>query len=177
MRLFLDACVLYPLLTRRIAAGLAEAGLIEPRWSGRVLAEWIAAAAREGGIAGEVSAAAERDELEARFPGARVPEADDEGIHLPDPADAHVVAAAVASGCDAILTFNIRDFPARRLAAHGIAARHPDDLFWELYSGRPREVGPVISAAVDAVAPGEGRRLLKRAHLPRLGKAWAADAA
>ncbi|HSF96177.1 MAG TPA: PIN domain-containing protein [Thermohalobaculum sp.] len=176
-RVFLDACVLYPPLVRGVILGAAEAGLFQPFWSPRVLDEWRLAMARNGGDVARVEAVIER--MGESFPDACVaPDPEVEaGIGLPDPADAHVLAGAVAARAEILLTFNLRDFPARRLAAHGVAARHPDGFLWELLSHAPEAMDAAIRracAAAGAEAPGDIRRALKRAKLPRLGKAWEA---
>lgn len=178
-RVLLDACVLYPPVVRELLLAAAEAGLFAPRWSPRVLAEWRIAAARNHGLEGEDAAAAAIDRIERRFPGAAAtPEADTEAaLALPDAADAHVLAAAIAAGAETLLTFNLRDFPARRLAAHGIRPRHPDGFLWELLGAAPATMDRAIRlAASDAGAEtaDEIRRCLKRAGLPRLAKAWMA---
>ncbi len=49
-------------------------------------------------------------------------------IELPDPDDRHVVAAAIHARADAIITFNLKDFPADKLAPHNLEAIHPDDF-------------------------------------------------
>lgn len=49
-------------------------------------------------------------------------------LTLPDPDDRHVLAAAIHSGADAIITFNLRDFPASTLEKYDIEALHPDDF-------------------------------------------------
>lgn len=176
---FLDACVLYGPVARTIVLRAAEAGLLAPRWSPRVLAEWRIAAARQGGLEAEERVADAIADIEARFPAARVePAPGAEHAHvLPDPADAHVLAAALAAGADLLLTFNIRDFPARRLAAHGLVARHPDGFLWELLGEAHGSPGAIDAAIREATAgAGSPRRALKRAQLPRLAKAWHAQA-
>lgn len=178
---FLDACVLYPPLVRGILLGAAEMGLIAPRWSRRVLDEWRIAAARNGGLTAESGVDVIAARMAESFPEGEVrPEPGVEmAIDLPDPADAHVLAGAVAAGASVLLTFNLRDFPARALAALGIVARHPDGFLWELLSAAPDEMGGAIRAAASAAgaaASEEIRRALKRARLPRLGKAWEAMA-
>jgi hypothetical protein len=45
---------------------------------------------------------------------------------LPDADDRHVLAAAIRTSADLILTFNIKDFPAELLRPYGIEACHPD---------------------------------------------------
>lgn len=169
-RLFLDACVLFPRLSRRLLLGAAEAGFFSPLVSHRVLDEWVLAAGRRGGMSGETEAAEERAALMTRFPEAPVRDWAETDLRLPDPADGHVLAAAIAGGAEEIVTFNLRDFPNRLLRPHGIAARHPDGLLWEFLSGDRGRMGAVIGAAVGEEEP---RKLLKRGQFPRLGKAWA----
>jgi len=170
---FLDACVLYPPLVRAVLLGAAEAGLCRPAWSPRVLAEWHIAVARKQGA--EAAAAVERTQSVMRlaFPDAEItPHPEWEGAPgLPDPADAHVIAAAVAARADTLVTFNLRDFPTRRLAAHGITVRHPDGLLWELWSQAPGVMTAVVRHGTGVDDPAGCRRVLKRARLPRLGKA------
>ncbi|MFQ5567844.1 MAG: RSP_2648 family PIN domain-containing protein [Paracoccaceae bacterium] len=174
---FLDACVLYPWLARGIVLGAAEAGLLAPRWSPRVLAEWRITAAREGGTPAESWVDAVIARMETHFPDACVdPDPEVEAtLDLPDPADIHVLAAAIAAGAEILLTFNLRDFPARRLAAHGVTPRHPDGFLWELHSHAPEAVGGAIrqaAAVIGAEEPAAIRRALKRAGLPRLARSW-----
>ena len=49
-------------------------------------------------------------------------------ITLPDQNDRHVVAAAILGHADAIVTSNLKHFPADALAPYGIEAQHPDDF-------------------------------------------------
>ena len=177
---FVDACVLYPWLTRGIVLGAAEAGQFNPRWSPRVLAEWRIAVARDGGTPAESWVDTVIARMETVFPAAcTAPDPEAEAtLELPDPADIHVLAAAIAAGAEILLTFNLRDFPVRRLAAHGIAPRHPDGFLWERYSDAPEVVGSAIRQAAAVIGAEEAkaiRRALRRAGLSRLAKAWFAD--
>lgn len=49
-------------------------------------------------------------------------------LKLPDPDDRHVLGAAIVGHADAIVTFNLKDFPAKALSAYNIEAQHPDDF-------------------------------------------------
>lgn len=51
-----------------------------------------------------------------------------EGIHLPDADDRHVVAAAIRSNAEVIVTFNLKDFPDEALKPFSIQAQHPDEF-------------------------------------------------
>lgn len=51
-----------------------------------------------------------------------------EGLNLPDPRDRHVLAAAIRCNADAIVTFNLKDFPEESVRQYGIDIIHPDDF-------------------------------------------------
>lgn len=175
MRAVLDACVLYPTVLREILTDVAAAGLYVPLWSGRILDEWRHAAARLG-PEGAAVAGAEIVTLRTRFPQAEVTgQGGAGGLDLPDPADAHVIEAALAGGADLIVTANLRDFPRRALAAVGLRAVHPDPFLTDLWAHHPDAVAAAVNAAHDKAQALGGamplRDLMKRARLPRLGRA------
>ncbi|MFC7704913.1 RSP_2648 family PIN domain-containing protein [Plastorhodobacter daqingensis] len=175
MRAFLDACVLYPTVLREILIGVAGQGLFTPLWSARVLEEWARATVKLGQ---EEIARAEIAALRRDWPLAEVmpdPEAEAR-LWLPDPADRHVLAAALAGGAEVIVTQNLRDFPRAALGAEGMRAEAPDAFLLGLWHRAPGPVAEVVEA-VRATAerlsgePQPLRPLMKRARLPRLGKA------
>ncbi len=65
-------------------------------------------------------------------------------ISLPDPDDRHVLAAAIHARADAIITFNLRDFPAAELEKFKLEAIHPDDFI--SYQFDLHEAAVVIAA-------------------------------
>ncbi|MFC5483211.1 hypothetical protein [Microvirga aerilata] len=67
-----------------------------------------------------------------------------EGLQLPDPDDRHVLAAAIASASDAIVTFNLKDFPVGTLHKYNIELQHPDDFLH--YQFGLNHAGVVIAA-------------------------------
>lgn len=181
MRAVLDACVLFPPVLRNLLLGMAEAGLFEPKWSERILEEWARATVKLGPGA-EAQARGTAVLMRAAFP--RAMQAAAPGVEarlvLPDPNDTHVLAVAVASSADAIITFNAVDFPRHVLAGEGVARRDPDGFLWELWSGEPAKAGAVIAhvhrrAEEMAGGPVSLKALLKRASLPRLAKAVTQD--
>lgn len=172
----LDANVLFPTVLREILGDVAGAGLFRPVWSERILEEWTRAAEKLGDVDASI-AGAEAALLRLRFPDAITPgdEARAAGFDLPDPADLHVLAAALETGAGVIVTMNLRDFPPRVMAAAGPRALHPDAFLTDLWAHHP---DPVAAAAHGAHAKAnrlgatiEFRALMKRARLPRLGRA------
>ena len=175
----LDACVLYPTVMRRILLGLAETGLFQPIWSSRILDEWARAAVRnhpdQGDIvAGEIAVCA------GLWPESNVepvPAVIDR-LTLPDPDDTHVLATAVAAGSPLIVTLNLKDFPRRTLAPEGVEAQHPDQFARDLMDENEDALRITVEAVrVEAERlSGQNRpvrKLLKKARMPRLGKALA----
>jgi hypothetical protein len=62
------------------------------------------------------------------------------GLDLPDPDDRHVLAAAIAGGAQSIATFNLVDFPVKRLVPHNIEAVHPDTFLLDQLDLAPATV-------------------------------------
>lgn len=56
-----------------------------------------------------------------------------DSIQLPDPNDRHVLAAAIKCNADAIVTFNLKDFPSNLLKPYGIEPQHPDEFFYHQF--------------------------------------------
>lgn len=54
-------------------------------------------------------------------------------VNLPDPDDRHVVAAGIAAGASIILTWNVRDFPAKELKKFDLRKLGPDTFRADLY--------------------------------------------
>ncbi|AAL45988.1 PIN domain-containing protein (plasmid) [Agrobacterium fabrum] len=55
-------------------------------------------------------------------------------LTLPDPDDRHVLAAAISARASVIVTWNLKDFPARDLLAHGVTSKSPDDFLTDLHA-------------------------------------------
>jgi predicted nucleic acid-binding protein len=181
VKVVLDACVLYPHALRAILLGVAGEGQFAPLWSARILEEW-ARATRKLGPAAEVEARGAIALITGAFPRAMVRDSSaiEARLHLPDPDDVHVLATAIAGHADAILTFNVADFPRHVLAAEGIQRRDPDGFLWELWSHDPGPVSRAVTRAKAAAERASGtektqRAFLKTAGLPRLGKMMEAD--
>ncbi|GHG79991.1 RSP_2648 family PIN domain-containing protein [Pseudodonghicola xiamenensis] len=179
MKIVLDTCVLYPTVMREMLLGAAKLGHYAPLWSARILEEWARAAIKLG-PAGEAQARGEIALLRADWPGAEVPPAPgiEARLWLPDPADVHVLAVAVASSADAILTVNRQDFPRNILSEEGLDRLEPDGFLhglWQTDPGGMAGVGARVLAQANAMAGGgwDIRGLMKKARLPRLGKALA----
>lgn len=136
----LDANTLYPAPLRDLLLSLAIDGLYHARWTARIHEEWVRNLGRNRpGLEAQLGALVELmnrsvpDCLVENYEGLIA------GLVLPDPDDRHVLAAAIAGHADAIVTFNLKDFPADVLDAHQIEAIHPDDFVLNQLELRPYE--------------------------------------
>jgi hypothetical protein len=73
-----------------------------------------------------------------------------DSLDLPDPNDRHVLAAAIHSHAELIVTWNLRDLPAKVLACHGIQARTPDDFVHDLTLADEATVITCVQQIADA---------------------------
>jgi hypothetical protein len=127
----LDACVLVPVLQRNVLLSLAEAGFYRARWSARILSEFERSLPRASARVTPDQATLQRARMEVAFEEALVEGHEALALRmeaLPDPDDAHVIAAAVCCSAGVIVTANLRDFPPESLAAFGVQAVGPDDF-------------------------------------------------
>lgn len=126
----LDACVLYPAPLRDLLLSLASAGLFHARWTPDIEDEWThnLLANRPDLNLAQLQVTQER--MIAAIPDCMVTHYEPliAGLSLPDPEDRHVLAAAIAGHADAIVTVNLKDFPAAVLATYSLEAQHPDDF-------------------------------------------------
>lgn len=182
MRIVLDTCVIYPTVMREMLLRAAKLGHFTPLWSARILEEWARAAIKLGPD-GEQQARAEIALLRAAWPGSEMPPAPgiEARLWLPDPADLHVLAVAVAASADAIMTLNRKDFPRGTLAEEGLDRVEPDGFLHGVWRRDPDGMDHVAADVLAEANRLSGqtwdlRGLLKKARLPRLGKALAGPA-
>jgi predicted nucleic acid-binding protein len=122
-----DACVLYPAPLRDLLMWLALSDLFRAKWTDRIHDEWIRAVLRDRPeLKGNLERT--RSMMNAHVRDCLVTGYEPliETLDLPDSDDHHVLAAAITTHADLIVTKNLGDFPAARLAPYGIEARHPD---------------------------------------------------
>jgi predicted nucleic acid-binding protein len=124
----LDTNVLYGAYLRDILLDFAAAGFFNPRWSDQITTELVQALLRKfpDSLAKQESTITA---LNAIFPDARIAGYEQliDNLHDTDTKDRHVLAAALAGKADAIVTFNLKDFPARMESKYGVKLLHPDD--------------------------------------------------
>lgn len=123
-----DANVLYPSTLRDLLISIAQDGLVQAKWTDRILDETFG------------NLKAKRPDLDpARLDRTRqammraVRDCMVRGyepligaVELPDPDDRHVLAAAIRAKAQVIVTFNLKDFPSDVLSAWDVEAKHPD---------------------------------------------------
>jgi predicted nucleic acid-binding protein len=148
----LDACVLYPFSLRDSLLRLAARELYDVRWSQRILDETIRNLVDQR--ISEEQAAHLTAEMTRAFPEACVPEeaiAALEGSMTNDAKDRHVLAAAVAGGAEALVTFNLRHFPDSACAPYSVTPLHPDEFLLNLHAIEPRVVTEAITAQASVL--------------------------
>jgi hypothetical protein len=154
----LDTCVLYPATLRDILLCLAQAGLYRPLWTSDILFELhrnlVNRPGPGSGQEREAKIARLVNEMTAAFEDALV------SGHEPLIAtmsnhfqDRHVLAAAVRAGADAVVTFNLDDFPAESTTPLEIEAVHPDEFLLNQLDLDP----PLVLRALERQVAGNRR--------------------
>jgi predicted nucleic acid-binding protein len=141
-----DACVLYPAPLRSLLIHLAMTDLYRARWSRQIHDEWMRnLLVNRSDLSWEIlERVRELMDKHARDAVVSGFESLIDGLSLPDPDDRHVLACAIHSGAEAIITFNLKDFPDSALAQYDIRAIHPDEFVSDMLALSPGHVVQAI---------------------------------
>lgn len=146
-RVFVDTNVLFPFSVMDLMLALTEDGVHELMWSEALLAEWERVIVREQRRSA-ASAASVTAAIREFFPECEVPASAYDSLvaDMPgrDPDDRVHMAAAIAGRADAIITWNLVDFPAKALMAWGVQVSTPDAYLCWLLRSWPKEVVAVV---------------------------------
>ncbi|MER5367942.1 PIN domain-containing protein [Streptomyces sp. NPDC002722] len=143
-RVVLDTCVLFPNHLRDTLLRLAEAELYEPLWSTDILDELTR---NVGERIGALKAKGIVEAMAGTFPDSLVSGYE---VLIPamanDPKDRHVLAAAVRGQAQAVVTLNVKDFPAEASDPYEIEVMRPDDFLLDMLDLAPVEMNSVLRA-------------------------------
>lgn len=152
LRVLLDANVIVDAQVRDLLCRLAEAELIELRWSSRILEESRRALTDKLGL-DPLKVERLITALMRAFPDASVTAFDELVDHLilPDPDDRHVLAAAVHGECDLLITYNISDFPDTALEQFDLLVLSVDDSLTLLARSFQTKLAEVVDRQIAAL--------------------------
>ena len=128
----LDTNVVYPVIIRDILLWFAHYDLYTPKWSEHIFDEWKRVM-KEKGVS-EEEANKRLQKANFAFPDALVQNYKRliNHLELPDEDDRHVLAAAIKTNANVIVTNNIKDFPQAYLQSLGLSAKTADDFLTDL---------------------------------------------
>lgn len=133
----LDTNVIYPIEIRDILFWFAYYDLFTPKWSSTIFSEWERVMLRKG--VSEIEAKKRTNKANMAFPDALVTNYESliEGLSLPDEDDRHVLAAAIKTNANMIVTNNLKDFPEDYLRTFGLVAKNADDFLTDIIDLNP----------------------------------------
>ena len=148
-----DACVLYPAPLRDLLIRLARSGIVRARWSELILDECFRSILEQRTDLKPDALKRTRELMTQAVPDCIVTGLDAlvDALELPDLDDRHVLAAAIRAGAQAIVTFNLDDFPDEKLAPYNIDAKHPDDFVLDVIGLAPGLVTTVVTEQAAAL--------------------------
>jgi len=128
----LDTNVIYPITIRDVLFWFAYYDLYTPKWSQHIFDEWIDVMQRKGVAEEEINKRTNRANL--AFPDALVTNYEGliDTLTLQDKKDRHVLAAAIKTNANVIVTNNLKDFPKEYLATFGLSAKSADDFLTDI---------------------------------------------
>ena len=129
-----DANVLYSMPVTDVVMELASTRLFRARWSESIHQEWIGNLVKNRPDIPEEKLQRRKELMDKKGRSVTGYQHLIDKINLPDPSDAHVLAAAIVGRADVIVTFNTKDFPDEILLPYGIECQHPDVFLYHQYN-------------------------------------------
>lgn len=128
----LDTNVVYPVIIRDILLWFAYYDLYTPKWSEHIFDEWKKVIKEKGVFEEEANNRILKMNL--AFPDALVQNYKGliKHLELPDADDRHILAAAIKTNANLIVTNNIKDFPEEYLQSFSLNAKTADDFLTDI---------------------------------------------
>jgi predicted nucleic acid-binding protein len=128
----LDTNVIYPVIIRDLLFWFAYYELYTPKWSEHIFDEWKRVMIEKGVLEEEANKRIEKANI--AFPDALVKNYKGliDHLELPDEDDRHVLAAAIKTNANLIVTNNIKDFPEAYLQSFSLSAKTADDFLTDI---------------------------------------------
>ncbi len=149
----LDANVLYPAPLRDFLLNLADLDLYKPRWTEEIQNEWI-----DNLLVKRIDLVRDKlehtkDAMNSAFPDSNVINYQEliAGLSLKDDDDRHVLAAAIRGKADAIITFNLKDFPEAYLKTFDIEILHPDKFVSSIINLNRNKVVEALNNQIESL--------------------------
>lgn len=148
-----DACILHPAGIRDLLVRLAMTGLFRAVWSDQILDEMVRSILRTRPDLTSAQLDRTRQLMCDAVPDCLVSghESLIDALELPDPDDRHVLAAAIQSDSQVIVTENLKDFPSDALSPYGVEAQSPDLFVLHLIDLSPTTVAATIERQAAAL--------------------------
>lgn len=170
----LDACVLFPAPLRDFLMHLALLDVFQARWTDEIHAEWIRNVLEMRPDLTEKQLNRTKDLMNSHVRDCLVENYENliDNITLPDENDHHVLAAAIQSKAEIILTFNLRDFPNNILEKYNLKAVSPDKLLSELFDSNEDNFNLAFERQLKSLKnpPKTAQELLQMLESQRLEK-------
>lgn len=133
----LDTNVIFPIVIRDLLFWFAHYELYTPKWSATIFEEWNEVMMRRGLTHEEANKRTQKANI--AFPDALVNNYEKliDSLELPDLKDRHVLAAAIKSNANVIVTNNLKDFPEEYLNSFGVKAKSADDFLTDIIDLNP----------------------------------------
>lgn len=175
---FIDANVFYGARLRSLVLYVAQTKLFRARWSTDVHDEWVRNLIKNRPDLKPEDLLRTRSKMDAAIPDCLVEGYEPliAGLALPDPDDRHILAAAIMTRANVIVTFNQSDFPPDTLERFRLHTKHPDDFLLEAFGLSPAQFVEAVRSDFEHYrAPplvyGQYLESLSAAGVPELAKA------